>query len=109
MDKQKYYKWMFLIGGIWNILVAIIGWSTGQQAAMDAWFVMAFGVGFLIVSKDISKNHGIAIVGIIEKVAAFIVTYATVPLVPAPALVTAVDLLFAVLFAEFLLCTKKNP
>lgn len=31
------------------------------------WFIIAFGIGYLILSLDISKNHGIVLIGLIAK------------------------------------------
>jgi hypothetical protein len=65
-----------------------------------------------MVGRDIRKNHGIAVIGVLSKAVFGIDAIAAVALAEAiPALLVfgIWDLLFAVLFAEFLLWTKKQP
>nr|MDO8110493.1 hypothetical protein [Candidatus Sigynarchaeota archaeon] len=129
MDKRAYYKKMFFIGGIWNLAASLSIWimalsgpaayvlfGMGVPPTMFffhamIWFVVAFGVGYFIVSKDITKNHGIALIGAFAKIAFFIDCIVTVALMEAGPIIImfgAVDLLFAVLYIEFLLWTKKG-
>ncbi len=131
MDKPNYYKKLFLIGGIYNI---IIGVSLFAFAAADKWtasdlfgmgvpptllfvtammlFVACFGVGYVIVSRDITKNHGVILIGAMEKMIFFIDGVATFVVGEVAASVVAfgmIDLVFGILFIEFLLWTKKQP
>jgi hypothetical protein len=107
---------MFIIAAIWNIAGAIAGWITtanGTSGGMsltpqDALFIIAFGVGFLFIAYNITKNQGIAVLGIIEKVSTFVLVYGAVPIVIGSAAISAVDMVFVVLFIEYLVWSKKN-
>jgi hypothetical protein len=130
MEKRGYYRIMFFIAGIENIIAALPLWFLGlsgseafELSGMAAppslfffhatmWFIVVFGIGYIIVGRDTGKNHGIAVIGVLSKTAFGIDTIAAVVLAEAiPALVVfgVWDLLFAVLFVEFLVWTKKQP
>lgn len=130
MEKRDYYKIMFFVAGIENIVAALPLWFLGLSGpeafalfGMTApqslfffhatlWFIVVFGIGYLMVGRDIRKNHGIVVIGVLSKIAFGIDTIAAVALTEAiPALLVfgIWDLLFAVLFAEFLLWTRKQP
>jgi len=126
MDRKLYYKWLFMIGALWNWGAAIfffffsaqvfellnmapLNYSGVLQLAMT--LVFALGVGYYFVSKDISINHDIVKVGIIGKtLAAAVLIYhyliGNVHLLFV--LCGIVDLLFAILFIEFLMAMKKG-
>ena len=91
MRKIKYYKILFLVAGIWNLVAAITCWlgsiiSTelffglfGMPVPSSLfpfhamfWFVVIFGVGYFIVSRDINKNHGIILIGLLGKTIFFL-------------------------------------
>ncbi len=107
MNKEIYYKWLFILAGMWSFIVSIIGFILKQIDPTVAWLVIAFGVGFFFVSRDTHQNHGVIVGGIIEKVAAFIIAYTSVPIILNNAIVTAVDLLLAVLFIECLIWLRR--
>jgi hypothetical protein len=130
MNRSTYYKNLFLIGGIWNIAAAFPTWLGGiimpefsfgmfgltpptvlfPYHAMF-WFVIAFGIGYFIVSSDISRNHGVVVVGITAKTIFFIdcvITFALKQGNIMLLLVGIVDLIFACLFLEFLLSMRKG-
>jgi hypothetical protein len=130
MEKRDYYKIMFFVAGIENIVAGLPLWFLGLSGSeafalfgMTAppslfffhaamWFIVIFGIGYLMVGRDIRKNHGIAVIGVLSKAVFGIDAIAAVALAEAiPALLVfgIWDLLFAVLFAEFLLWTKKQP
>ena len=86
LDKKKYYKYMFLSAAMWNLVVGAILLvlsilMLSNVAAMleleippnlyfihgFVLFVIIIGIGLLIISLDISKNHGIAQMCIFEK------------------------------------------
>ena len=92
MDKKQYYKYMFLCAGLWNSVVGLIfllvsiimlptlAASYDMEIPPSSFFIHGFlvlviiiGIGFFIVSRDISKNHGIAQMSVIEKFLIFIV------------------------------------
>jgi hypothetical protein len=129
MKNAKYYKTLFLIAGIWNIGAAIPCWigsvfmpdmffkMFGMPSAVSLfpfhamfWFILAFGIGYLIVSCDITKNHGIIFIGMLAKILFFIDCIITLISKEANIMLLTtgiVDLIFAALFIEFLLKTKK--
>ena len=125
MDRKTYYKRLFFIGAIWNWGAGVLFffWSDPifsffnmkainypgvMQMAMACVFTL--GIGYYWVSKDISMNHDIVKLGIIAKTLVFLVfSYHTLignmPL--QLGLSGVVDLVFAVLFFEFLMNVKK--
>ena len=120
MSKEGYYKKMFFIGAIWNWVATLtfaIGWKFlfplfGMASPNYLVFYMLFlglcfvyGIGYFWVSRDISSNHGIVRMGIIGKLlvfAGFLIAWVMgeVPLIIVGSGV--VDLIFAILFIEFL-------
>jgi len=121
---------MFFVAGIENIVAALPLWFLGLSgpeafALFDMtappslfffhatmWFIVVFGVGYLMVGRDIKKNHGVVVLGVLSKTVFGIDAIAVVALADAaPALLVfgIWDLLFAVLFAEFLLWTRNQP
>jgi hypothetical protein len=129
MKKARCYRNLFLIAAVWNLVAGISCWLGGifmpdlffGMFGMPLpvslfpfhamfWFIIAFGIGYLIVSRDISKNHGIVLIGLIAKVLFFIDCLITLTLNEANLhllLTGIIDLIFAVLFAEFLLRMRK--
>jgi len=129
MDKATYYKALFLFGGIWNIGGAIPAWLGAilvpdlafAYAGMSApavlfpyhamySFIVTFGIGYIIVSRDITKNHGIVVLGIIGKTLFFIACATAFVRNEANLMVLLtgiVDILFACLFLEFLISAKR--
>jgi hypothetical protein len=129
MNKSKYYKNLFLIGGLWNLGASVPCWLGGifmpdfvfgilgmaVPAVMFPHHVMygliiSFGIGYIIVSRDITKNHAILVVGIIAKVIFLIACVITVALKEANVLLVLmgiVEIIFFCLFLEFLLSVKK--
>ncbi len=126
MDRSLYYKRLFVVGAIWNwgaailfffasaMVLAMLGMAPVNypgimQLAMA--LVFALGIGYYWVSKDITTNHDLVKVGVIAKVPAgsiLVYYYLAGSFHPLLALCGAVDLLFAVLFIEFLLHMNKD-
>ena len=128
MDKNKYYKWLFLTGAVWNIAVGLLCIIVTiflldfavPIFGMDIppsliWlhfyfgFVAIFGIGYYLVYRDINKNHGIVILGIMEKFLVFIIAIiyfilGDINLISL--LLVSIDLLYGGLFLEFLLHFK---
>jgi tryptophan-rich sensory protein len=125
MTKPNYYKNLFLIGALWNLLIAVIC-SAGCIFLQTPFFkafgiplpstlfpyvalfsvVLALGIGYYLVSMDISNNHGIITIGIIGKVLIFICCLSFFLLGDANSLLLVPgigDLVFAILFLEFLI------
>jgi hypothetical protein len=128
LDKKVYYKFLFIIGATWNILASLsfIMTSIFMRSAFPAYgitipismiwlqsflFLVAnLGIGYFIVSLDISKNHGIVVIGIIAKVGYFLISlvYFIIGDIGILTLLFAsVDIVFSILFIEFLINYKN--
>jgi len=74
-------------------------------------FVFVFGIGYIVVSRNINENHAIVILGgVIAKLMVFAGCVVTVSLGQAKAImlvIGTVDLFFAILFVEFLNAVRK--
>ena len=130
MEKALYYKWLFIIGAVFNwimaagfTLLSIIFYSSifslfGTSPPPTLFFLHAllaliavYGIGYFIVGLDITKNRGIVWLGILSKMAFFFyccifyllgdLKFIIVPL-------GFLDFIFACLFIEFLI-NFKNP
>jgi len=126
MPKESYYRKMFFIGAIWN-WVATVSFAFGYPVLFP-WFGMKlplypvflqlflglafiFGIGYYWVSRNIYNNHAIVKLGIIGKIFVFLMLLVyliegSVTFFPFTAGV--VDLIFAILFIEFLIRFSKN-
>ena len=129
MEKNKYYKNMFLIAALWNWMIGIIFFlltifmlpTLAAQYDLEIppslifihgflGVVFVIGIGFFLVSRDITKNHGIVQMCVVEKFLVFILflayffigAYNFLLVIP-----TIIDLLFGILFLEFLKNFKK--
>jgi hypothetical protein len=130
MQKANYYKNFFLISSLWNFAAGLLCWLGAifmtdflfdlfEMPLPDSlfpfhvmfFFVIMLGIGYYIVSRDISKNRGIVQIGMWAKTGFFLITLITVLINEANYLVALfglVDLIFAVLFFEFLHRTKSR-
>ncbi|MEJ2293817.1 MAG: hypothetical protein P8Y23_03530 [Candidatus Lokiarchaeota archaeon] len=129
MDKRKYYKIMFLSGALWNIAIGVIFtllalFTFPLTAALfqleippSFVFIYAFlalvfaiGIGLFTVGINIDKNHGVVQMCAVEKYLVFIVflvffimgDYNVGLFLP-----VVVDLIYGILFTEFLVDYKK--
>lgn len=120
MKRERYYRMLFLIAAIWAWLVSVpyifIYKYTFPLVGMKApespvWFILSclcvatFGLGYFIVSRDTGKNQGIVVIGMIGKVLVFLLFLSYTisgELSPLLMINASADLLFALLFAEFL-------
>jgi hypothetical protein len=126
MPKENYYQKMFLIGAIWN-WVATITFAVGYKIVFPlfsmelpkypVFFLMflglafVFGIGYYWVSKDLTKNHDIIKMGIIGKLIVFVAfLWAVITGQIHFILIGAgiVDLIFAILYMEFLKTYKTS-
>ncbi|HUT82254.1 MAG TPA: hypothetical protein VMZ29_13715 [Candidatus Bathyarchaeia archaeon] len=129
MNKAIYYKTMFILAGIWNLLAAVIfsilaptvsgfleffGLST--DPAIYLWMysflllVAIFGFMYFLVGLDITKNHLVVSTGMISKMSYFIILLIFYILGDCGLyllLVGIVDLVFVGLFIEFFINFKK--
>ena len=128
--RVRYYTSLFLIGGIWNIGVSLSLLILGSllPSSFELFgmavpptlfffggmmgFVFALGIGYILVSRNIYENHAVVIAGgVIAKLMVFVNCAISVSFGQANAAVLAIgtiDLLFAVLFVEFLNSTRKE-
>jgi len=126
MPKQDYYQKVFLIGAIWNWMAAstfVFGYKIlfplfGMPLPVyPVFFLMflgicfVFGIGYYWVSQDLNKNHDIVKMGIIGKLIVFVgLLWASITGQIHFILAGAgfVDLVFAILYIEFLITCKKG-
>ncbi len=125
MERAAYFKTLFFIGALWN-WVAVLTFAFGYRLLFPLFamelprypvFLMlflglafVFGFGYYWVSRDISKNHDIVRLGVIGKLVVFVgFFWAALTGQIAWLLVGAgiVDLIFAILFIEFLISYRK--
>ncbi len=121
MATKKFYKYVFLLGAIWNILGTLIALLFQEQIFAFAGspkpmymvfyqshmlLAFVFGIGYYYVFLDIYNNTNIVKLGIIGKLAfAFDALYYHDPW---PIVIGAVgDLVFVVLYALFLEHARK--
>lgn len=125
MCRERYYRYLFLAGALWNWLAAVVLWfgyepllkylgmsplnyALPMQMALALIFV--YGVAYFYVSRDHTKNREIAKLGVYGKTAVFILLVSTwragdiafFLVIPG-----IVDLVFAALFLEFLVATSQ--
>ncbi len=124
---ESFYKRMFLIGALWNILggafiLYFTGWifSTANltipepPAYFHSWIALfvTFGIGYFMVYRDMYKNKDIVILGIIGKLSfSLIFIYNMIAYrgkIPLFFIIPVIgDLVFVVLFVKFLLFARK--
>jgi len=116
----QFYKSGFALAAAWNWCVSILtllfyqwffnilGMSTPQPAL---WFylflgsVFIFGIGYFMVSLDLSQNHAVIILGILGKIgvfAAFLYSYIIGMVHFAILCLGIVDVIWCVFFVKFL-------
>lgn len=125
MPKEDYYRKLFFVGAIWNWL-ATATFAFGYKVLFPlfrmplpgypVFFLMflglcfVFGIGYYWVSRDISINHDVVRMGIFGKLIVFVgLLWASITgqvhfILIGPAIV---DLVFAILFIDFLKNFKK--
>ena len=127
MDKNDYYKHMFLIAALWNwiisvimILISIALPSTARDFGMEiplTWFfyhlmwffVFIIGILLFVISRDLEKYHGLIFIFVIEKLGVFLIGlayYLMGDVNEGGLLVGVVDLIFGILFLEYLIKIK---
>ena len=126
MAKQEYYKKLFFIGALWNwsatlpLFIAYKPFMTmiGQTIPNSPIFLQMFlgiafifGIGYYWVSQDLSRNHDIVRLGIAGKLFVLVaVSWAClagqIHFVWIGAGIG--DLIFAVLYMEFLSTVKQQ-
>jgi hypothetical protein len=124
----RYYRALFVAAAVWNLLALFgvlfvlenskVRTALGFPGAPDnialqllASCLLLFGLGYYWVSRDLSRNHDLVWLGVIGKPLVFIVFFWQAVAGHIPARLAApsmLDLLFGVLFAEFLLRYGKR-
>ncbi|HUX98506.1 MAG TPA: hypothetical protein VMV49_03015 [Candidatus Deferrimicrobium sp.] len=129
LDKTRYYRKLFLIGAIWNWFVAILlllislfmidlaASLLGMEIPPSLiWIhliiglIFAYGVGYYIIARDLTKNHGLVIIGIMEKYLFFIIFliyYIFGDININAVLLVVPDFIFGCLYLEFIFDYKK--
>jgi len=122
LDKRKYYKYLFIISAIYTWLAAgslyitsYLGTPAFLYGSMIYYqgfilSVIIFGIGYLIVGLNIDRNHWIVLIGIIGKLLVFVfftIIYINGAIALFKLIIAIGDLIFAILFIEFLLNFKK--
>ena len=127
MTKNKYYKGLFLVGAIWNWVIAStfffaykpiikslgmtpLQYALPLQLAMALVFV--YGIAYFYVYKNPVRNRDCAKLGVYSKTMVFVLLiyyWAVGEVVFDLVIPGIVDLVFAVLYLEFLLRFKSAP
>ncbi len=130
MEKIKFYRYLFLLSAIWNWVVALSLFFAsifildiaapifGMEIPPSlVWFhvvlvlIFLFGVGFYLVSRDLTQNHAVVVIGILEKFSFFIalLIYFILGAINFLAFtLVIVDFVFGCLFLEFLINFSKT-
>lgn len=123
MDKAKYYKYLFIIGAIFNwmvsstflvvsILIPDIFRLFGTTNPPTLFFlhsllglIFVYGIGYFIVGLDINKNRGCVWLGVISKLTFFsfcLIYFLLGDLELIIVILGSLDFIFACFFIEFL-------
>ena len=129
MQKEKYYKWLFIVGGIFNWIMAIsfliasvaipeIFTLFGTTEPPTLFFLHAmlalifvYGIGYAIVGLDIDKNLGCVWMGILSKLSFFtfcVIYFLIGDLDLMIVIFGSFDFVFACLFIEYIVNYKKS-
>lgn len=83
MDRKIYYKYLFIIGAIWNLAISILMFILSffvnpglnesdlfiHRGFLNA--VMLFGIGYYLVGRNLEKNHAMVSMGALGKILVF--------------------------------------
>jgi hypothetical protein len=126
--RARYYRWLFITAAIWNLFSAscVLFLLTDVRFRREMGFpgpaeaislqllascLFVFGLGYYWVSRDLSRNRDLVKLGVIGKPLVFLVFFGHALAAEIPALLVApsvVDLLFGLLFLEFLVRTRRK-
>lgn len=129
MDRETYYHKLFIIAALWNIVISI-SLLTLLALQLDVWDLMGiirpnsfiwlqeflllvgvFGIGYYAISKNLKDNHVTVLMGIVGKSGVFSLNlyYFLIQEVGISVMLLGCgDLIFAILFIEFLLSQHKK-
>ena len=127
--RARYYRILFLIGGIWNIgaslglemlvLLDSSAWELFGMAVppslfffhMMMGFIFILGIGYIVISGNINENRALAILGgVVGRLMVFGGSAITVSLgqaKPILLVLTTIDLLLAILAIGLLYSVRK--
>jgi hypothetical protein len=126
-SNSEYYRRVFLIAAAWNVVMGLLllfGENAMRAIAgvripfdplgtqLFVGFVLVFGFGYYLVARDLTRNEGIVLLGIVGKLLAVSLFFIHAALgdisffLAAP---TAGDLVFAAMFAQFLWRGRQAP
>jgi hypothetical protein len=125
-SRARYYRSVFFSAAVWNTLSAgaVLFLLTSAKFRREMGFLgppdtlslqllasclLVFGVGYYWVSRDLSRNRDLVRLGVIGKPLVFLVFcgHALAKQIPMQLIIPSiVDLLFGVLFLEFLVRTR---
>ncbi len=126
MNTTTYFKRLFQVGAIWNVAAGIellffqkyifgfMGMAPLAHPIFYQFFCLAvllFGIGYWLVSRDLTRNHDIVRLGVAGKVLVFAFTlyYAGIGRLPWLWVASGFgDLVFAGLFIHFLIAFKPS-
>lgn len=122
------YKRFFLVASLWNLvlgfiflvlfsrLMSLFGMPTPPRELaafhqMGILLAMVYGIGYYMVSRDLYSHNGIVLLGILGKVAVFVLflyhlVFSGLPF--AIFLIGVGDLIFALLFIRFLAFARNR-
>lgn len=120
--EDRTWRYFFVVAGLYNVIGGVAGCvlvAGGAQAAKAAFatqllfiMVVIMGVGYLLVARSPSENRGIVTIGLMTKIAGFVVTYYAVwaGWLPSDNLIPPLfnDLPWGILFAVYLLRTARS-
>lgn len=128
MNKIKYYKYLFIISAFFNWANALsffflsvfdpsIFLTFGTLYPPTLFFLHAllgliftYGIGYYIVGRDINKNHGVVVLGVVSKLVFFsccVIYFLLGDLAFIMVVFGSFDFIFACLFVEFLINFEK--
>jgi hypothetical protein len=131
---DRAYSRMFLVSAIWNLYLSLgsifmpelsVKLGFGADAVptiLNNYYtytfynfmsasVLVFGIGYYIVSRDVNKNHGIVLIGIIGKLVFFVyytIAYFTSHCTVLMFLAVLGDFIFSIMFIYFLVQKRKS-
>lgn len=126
MTNTNYFKRLFQVGALWNLAAGIellflqkwiFNFMEMEPLAHPIFYqffgvaVLLFGIGYWLVSRDLSCNHDIVRLGVAGKILVFAFTLYYAAIGSLPWMWVGVgfgDLLFAVLFIHFLIVFNKS-
>jgi hypothetical protein len=121
-SRLKFYQLMFRTAALWNALAAVgvlflmskqslrVALGAVSQELLAACLA-TFGLGYYWVSRDLSTNHDLVRLGAIGKPLVFLVFFGNLLMGNISlrlALPSLVDLVFGILFLEFLLWSRRK-